>query len=128
MKLRAPTSPTSPAMWFAVAGPPVAWGVQFSVGYWMTQAHCSEATAGWSGAGQAWAIVLTVVAATISLAAGVVALALFRATREADHEEGPPTGRTHFLSMVGMAFTPLFTFIIIMNGVGVGVLSPCHAS
>jgi hypothetical protein len=128
MKLRAPTSPTSPVMWFAVAGPPVAWGVQFSVGYWISQAHCSEATAGWSGAGQAWAIVLTVVAASVSLAAGIVAFALFRGTREADHEEGAPTGRTHFLAVVGMAITPLFTFIIIMNGIGVGVLSPCHAS
>jgi hypothetical protein len=29
---------------------------------------------------------------------------------------------------VGMAITPLFTFIIIMNGVGVGVLSPCSQS
>jgi hypothetical protein len=27
-----------------------------------------------------------------------------------------------------MAITPLFTFIIVMNGVGVGVLPPCSQS
>jgi len=128
VRLRAPTSPTSPLMWFAVAGPPVAWGLQFTIGYWMSQAHCSVATGGWTTAGQAWSIALTVVAATVAISAGLVAVALFRATRDIDHDEGPPSGRTHFLSIVGMAITPLFTFIIVMNGVGVGVLSPCNQS
>ena len=128
MKLRAPTSPTSPLMWFAVAGPPVAWGLQFAIGYWISQAHCSQGTSGWTGVGQAWAIALTVVAATVALSAGLVSVALFRATQDADHDEGPPAGRTHFLAIVGMTITPLFTFIIVMNGVGVGVLSPCSQS
>ena len=128
MKLQPPTSPTAPAMWFAVAGPPVAWGLQFATGYWISQAHCSGATGGWTASGQAWAIALTVVAAAVAIAAGLVAVALFRGTRKVDHESGPPAGRTHFLSIVGMAITPLFTFIIVMNGVGVGVLSPCHPS
>jgi len=115
-------------MWFAVAGPPVAWGLQFAIGYWISQAHCSQGTSGWTGVGQAWAIALTVVAATVALSAGLVSVALFRATQDADHDEGPPAGRTHFLAIVGMTITPLFTFIIVMNGVGVGVLSPCSQS
>jgi hypothetical protein len=115
-------------MWFAVAGAPVAWGLQFGIGYWMTQARCSSATGVWTSASQAWAIALTVVAAAVAISAGLVAVALFRATREVEHDSGPPAGLTHFLSIVGMAITPLFTFIIVMNGVGVGVLSPCHTS
>jgi heme/copper-type cytochrome/quinol oxidase subunit 2 len=115
-------------MWFAVAGPPVAWGLQFTIGYWMSQAHCSTATGGWTAVGQAWSIALTVVAAAVAIAAGLVAVALFHATRGSDHDAGPPTGRTHFLSIVGMTITPLFTFIIVMNGIGVGVLSPCNQS
>ena len=128
LRLQAPSSPASPLIWFAVAGPPVGWGLQFGIGYWISQAHCSQATGGWTAAGQAWSIALTVVAAAVAVAAGLVAVALFRATRDSEHDEGPPGGRTHFLSIVGMAITPLFTFIILMNGVGVGVLSPCHPS
>jgi hypothetical protein len=67
-----------------------------------------------------------VIAAVVALAAGAVAVLLFRATSEAEKDDPPPDGRTHFLSMVGMAITPLFTFIIVMNGVGVTILAPCH--
>jgi heme/copper-type cytochrome/quinol oxidase subunit 2 len=121
-------SATSPRLWFAVAGAPVAWGLQFGIGYWISQTHCDQAAGGWTDAAQAWVVVLTVVAALVALAGGLTALGLYRATREVDHEDGPPGGRTHFLSIVGMAITPLFLFIIVMNGVGVNVLSPCHPS
>jgi hypothetical protein len=127
MRLAAPRSPSSPAMWFAVAGAPVAWGVQFAAGYWISQAHC-DGSGVWTSASQAWVIALTVLAAATAIAAGLVAAALYRGTRDADHEGAPPGGRAHFLSIVGMAITPLFTFIIVMNGVGVGVLSPCRGS
>ena len=128
MKLGPPRSSISPVMWFAVAGPAIAWGLQFTIGYWISQAHCNPATGGWTTAGQAWAIALTVVAAGIAIAAGLVAVALFRGTADADDNDSPPAGRVHFIAIIGMAITPLFTFIIIMNGVGVGVLSPCTQS
>ena len=126
MNLRPPNSPTSPLLWFAVLGAPFAWGFQFGIGYWITQAQCSLSGPGWQDSSHAWAIVLTAGAAVIALTAGLVAVLLFRATSEVDNDSPPPDGRTHFLSIVGMAITPLFTFIILMNGVGVSVLAPCH--
>jgi hypothetical protein len=123
-----PKSAGSLRLWFGVAGAPVAWGFQFGIGYWITQTHCNEATGGWSGVSQGWVIGLTVVAALVAVAAGLVAVGLFRATREVEHDSAPPDGRTHFLSVVGMAITPLFLFIIVMNGVGASYLSPCHIS
>jgi heme/copper-type cytochrome/quinol oxidase subunit 2 len=115
-------------MWFSVAGAPVAWGLQFGISYWITQTHCNSAAGGWTGVGQGWVIGLTVVAALVAAAAGLTAVAFFRATRDVEHDDGPPAGRSHFLSVVGMAITPLFLFIIVMNGVGASYLSPCHAS
>jgi heme/copper-type cytochrome/quinol oxidase subunit 2 len=121
-----PRSATSPAMWFAMAGAPIAWGVQFTVGYWLTQGKCSAAA--WGIGLRGWAIVLTAIAAAVAVAAGLTALALFRETREADKDDPPPFGRLHFFSIVGLAITPLFVAIIVMNGVGVAVLEVCHQS
>jgi heme/copper-type cytochrome/quinol oxidase subunit 2 len=126
VKARVPTSATSAVMWFATLGAPIAWGLQFTIGYWITQGRCG-ATA-WDLSLRTWAIVLTVVAAAVAVGAGLTALALFRRTREADKDDPPPFGRLHFFSIVGMAITPLFVAIIVMNGVGVAVLQGCHQS
>jgi uncharacterized membrane protein len=126
MGFRPPRSPTSPLLWFAVLGPPFAWGVQFGIGYWITQAQCSLSGSGWESSSEAWSILLTAAAAAVALSAGLVSVLLYRTTSESDKDDAPPDGRTHFLSMVGMAITPLFTFIILMNGVGVNIVSPCH--
>jgi heme/copper-type cytochrome/quinol oxidase subunit 2 len=115
-------------LWFGVLGAPVAWGIQFGVGYWITQAQCSLSGGGWESSSELWSIALTVVAATVAIAAGLVAVLLFLATRQAEKDGPPPDGRTHFLSIVGIAITPLFTFIIVMNGVGANVLAPCQGS
>jgi heme/copper-type cytochrome/quinol oxidase subunit 2 len=126
MRVRAPRSPSSPLLWFAVAGAPLAWTLQFALGYWLTQAECSEAGSEWGIALSTWAVAATAVAATVALAAGFTAVALLRATAEQETEGAPPLGRTRFLSIVGIAITPLFLAIIVMNGVGIAVLSSCH--
>jgi len=115
-------SQTSPPMWFAVAGAPVAWGLQFTIGYWLTQAHCSVAGGAWGIPLDVAVVILTVAAAAAALGAGVAALRLFRATRDAELHGAPPAGRVHFLATVGMAVTPLFVCIIVMNGVGILIL------
>ena len=126
MRLRPPAAPTSPLLWFGVAGAPLAWVIQFAVGYWITQAECSATGSQWGLSLDVWAIVVTVIAGGIALAAGFTAAVLFRASSEAETEGAPPLGRTRFLSIVGMAITPLFFFIIVMNGVGVAVLAACQ--
>jgi heme/copper-type cytochrome/quinol oxidase subunit 2 len=115
-------------MWFGTLGAPLAWLTQFAIGYWLTEAQCHPTGSQWGIPLRTWAIVITVVAASVAVAAGLTAVALFRGTREADKDDPPPSGRTHFLAIVGMAITPLFMCIILMNGVGVAVLEHCHQS
>ena len=43
-------------------------------------------------------------------------------------EEPPPKGRLPFLAIVGMAITPLFLAIILMDGLGVVFLPECSQS
>jgi hypothetical protein len=118
--------------WFGLLGAPLAWTVQFLVGFTFSEAACNEAGTRWGVPVDGAAIVATVAAATIAVLAGLAALAVFRETRHArgkgGAEEEPPLGRVHFLATIGIAISPLFLFIIVMNGVGVAVLANCHQS
>ena len=115
-------------MWFGTLGAPLAWAAQFALGYWLTQAQCSPTGTQWGIPLRTWAIVITAAATCVALAAGLTAVALFRGTEGADKDDPPPPGRTYFLAIIGMAITPLFICIIVMNGVGVSVLEHCHQS
>lgn len=108
-------------------GAPVAWGVQFAVGYWLSQAECSTAGQSWGISLDAWAVILT--AAMLAAGAGAVATAIwiFRATKDSDADTGPPTGRVYFLACVGLAVAPLFLCLIAMTGAGTIALA-CHQS
>jgi heme/copper-type cytochrome/quinol oxidase subunit 2 len=128
MKLDPPKSAVSPLMWFAVLGAPFAWGVEFAVGYWLTQAGCSVPGREWSLDQNVWGVVLMSLAFVIALAAGLTAVAMFRGTREAEADDAPPPGRVHFLAAVGMTVTILFVFIIVMTGLGIMILPDCRQS
>ncbi len=119
MKVGVPRSPVSPLLWFSVLGAPAAWAAQFGISYWVTQAKCSVAGAHWGISIDVWAVVLTVLAVAMALGAGYVAVALFRATEGADLDADPPSGRTRFFAAVGLAVTPIFLAIILLNGIGV---------
>jgi hypothetical protein len=118
--------------WFGLLGAPAAWTLQFLLGFSLSEAACNEAGTRWGVPVDGAAVVATVVAATIAVLAGLAALAVFRETRHArgpgGDEEAPPLGRVHFLATVGVAVSPLFLFIIVMNGVGVAVLANCQQS
>ena len=128
MKLAPPKSAVSPLMWFAVLGAPLAWGVEFAVGYWMTQTGCSVPGRNWSLDQDIWGVVLMVFAFAVALAAGLTAVAMFRGTREAEEDDAPPAGRVHFMAAVGMTVTVLFAFVIVMTGLGIVILPNCHQS
>ena len=128
MKLDPPKSAVSPVMWFAVVGAPFAWGVEFAVGYWMTQTGCSVPGREWSLDQDVWGVVLTVVAFGVAVAAGLTAVAMFRGTRQAEEDDAPPVGRVRFLAAVGMTVTALFVFVIVMTGLGIVILPDCRQS
>jgi hypothetical protein len=128
MKLDPPKSAVSPIMWFAVVGAPFAWGVEFAVGYWMTQTGCSVPGREWSLDQNVWGVVLMVGAFAVAVAAGLTAVAMFRGTREVEEDDAPPAGRVRFLAAVGMTVTALFIFVIVMTGLGIVILPDCRQS
>jgi hypothetical protein len=109
-----------------VSGAPVAWALQFWVGFSLGQAACN-------GPGRqvhfvGWTRVATVSPAFSAAVAGLCAVLAFRATREVQEDDAPPPGRIHFMAIVGMAITPLFLFIILMSGFGSISLQECRQS
>ena len=110
--------------WFALLGPPLAWVVQFVLGFGVTQAACDPGRE--STSVNAWTIALTAAAVLVAALAGVAAVRVFRATRGEELDGPPPGGRIYFMSIVAMTTTPLFFLIIAMSGVGVLVLEKCH--
>jgi hypothetical protein len=127
MRIEVPQSPASPRLWYAVLGAPAAWAGQFAVSYWVTEAKCSVAGERWGISVDAWAIALTLAAIAVALGAGLMALSLFRATAEDDLESAPPGGRNRFFGAIGLAVTPIFMAIIVLNGVG-AVVQSCAQS
>jgi heme/copper-type cytochrome/quinol oxidase subunit 2 len=115
-------------MWFAVLGAPVAWGLEFTAGYWATQTQCSVPGQRWNVNVDLWGVLLMGFAFVVATLAGLTALSLFRGTQRADTEDSPPAGRVHFLSIVGMAVTALFILVIVMTGLGIVILPDCHQS
>jgi len=127
MRVRTPSSPTSPVLWYAVLGAPAAWAAQFAISYWVTEAKCSVAGERWGISVDAWVVALTVLAVAVAAGGGLVALGLLRATSDDDFEGAPPGGRTRFFAAVGLAVTPLYLAIIVLNGIG-SVIQSCGQS
>jgi hypothetical protein len=113
-------------VWFALLGPPLAWALQFVLGYGVTEAACPPGKA--TGSVNGWTIALTVAAALVTVLAGLSAIRVYRATSDVELDGAPPEGRIYFMSIVALTITPLFLAIIVMNGVGVLALDKCHPS
>jgi Mn2+/Fe2+ NRAMP family transporter len=112
-------------VWFGLFGAPFAWAVQHVSGYALTEATCGRAgRTGWDVHLDAWSTAVFASAAVVALAAGVVSLVTFRATRSAG--EDLPPARIHFLSVIGIAITPLFLAMILMSGLGSVLLDQCR--
>lgn len=121
-----PASPASPVLWFAVLGAPAAYAVQLGAGYWLAEAQCSPAGDMWGISLRAWAVVIGAPAAAVAIAAGLTSLWLFRRAR--DYKAAPPSGRTGFLSVIGMAVSALFGVLILMTAAGVLTYHLCNQS
>lgn len=117
-------------MWFGLLGAPLAWTLQFLVGYASLEATCNAAGRRWGFSAQTLIVVATATGAAIAVLAGLAALATFRATRgsagEGGSDEDPPKGRLHFMGTVGITVSPLFLAIILMGGLGATFLPACH--
>jgi heme/copper-type cytochrome/quinol oxidase subunit 2 len=114
--------------WFGVFGAAFSWTVFHVFGFAVSQASCERVGGSWSIATNGLTTAAMVVAAVIAVLAGVAAVVTYRGAREATHDDPPPKGREQFLGVVGMAVTPLFLFIILMDGSGVLANTVCRQS
>ena len=114
--------------WFGVLGAAFAWTLFHVFGFAVSQATCERAGLGWSIATDGLTTAGMVVAAFVAVLAGAAAVATYRGARGAEHDGPPPKGREYFLGVVGMAVTPLFLFIILMDGSGVLSTTVCRQS
>ncbi|HET7589686.1 MAG TPA: hypothetical protein VFK14_05825 [Solirubrobacterales bacterium] len=121
-----PESPVSPVLWFAVLGAPGAYVVQLGLGYWLVEAACSPTGEEWGIPLAAWAAVVTALAATVAVAAGLTSVWLYR--RHGDRHDPPPPGRVAFLAAVGMTVSALFLALILMTGAGALTFHVCNQS
>jgi hypothetical protein len=132
MRLSRVHLPLEALSWFGLLGAPIAWTAMHVVGYGLTEASCGPAGSRWSIGVDGWTVALTAVAAATAALAGLAAVAAFFRTRGVKgvggSEEPPPKGRIHFLAVVGIAISPLFLAIIVMDGLGVVFLADCVQS
>jgi len=117
-------------MWFGLLGAPAAWTAQHVAGIWLTIGQCHDGTAGpsWRVHLDAWVIAVTATAAVVAVLAGLSAALAWRSTRDADDDDAPPSGRIHFLGIVGLTISPLFLAIILMSGLATVFLPQCVQS
>jgi hypothetical protein len=116
--------------WLGALGPPFVWAAQHVAGYATALADCPDNTAGpgWHVPVDTLTIVIGATAATLTVLCGVAALRAWRATREAEDDDAPPSGRVHFLSVIGLTITPLFLAMIVMSSAGAIAFSECVQS
>jgi hypothetical protein len=119
VKLRLPL-----LMWIGVVAAPIAWFTQFAVGQYLSLVSCTPGGAGISP--HSWTLPATVVGALVAIVGALCAFATFRATRDVDRDDDPPSGRIHFMGIVGMVTSPIFLFVILMGGLGALELSGCR--
>lgn len=128
--------PSSALVWFAVAGGPVAWAIQFVIGIAFGWAQCNQGGyARWHLPVHAWQAGVAGGAAIVGLGSMATAVWLFRATYRIGDVFGeerrgdgspPPVGRVHFLAIVGITVNLLALAIIVMDGVGAPSLALCQ--
>lgn len=128
---------SSPLVWFAVGGGPVAWAVQMVTGLAFGWAQCNAPPGRWRLPVGTWQGAVAAGAFLVGLTAMAVSGWLFKRTYRvgdvfAQERRGdgspPPVGRIHFLALVGLTVNLLALAIIVMDGVGAPTFALCQQS
>jgi hypothetical protein len=130
VRLRRPRPTAAVLVWVGLFAAPFAWAGQHVAGVGLTLARCHDGAAGprWDTPVDASVIAITAASAVVAVLGGFAAVAAWRATRTADDDDPPPTGRIHFLGIIGLTISPLFLAMILMSGIGTLVLPECVQS
>lgn len=118
--------PLNVRLWFAVLGGPLAWAIVHIAGVGFGLARCESPNGRFQVSVHGWSVALAAAGIAVAIAAELMAIRLYRATREA--ESKPPGGRVHFLSIVAMTVNPLALAIMLEVGIGVPLLKTCVQS
>jgi hypothetical protein len=114
--------------WFGLFGAFLIWVVQFVLGWGVGEARCGAANFVWHVDFDAWQIGLMAVGITVALAAEAAAIAVFRRTRDLEHDDPPPWGRRNFFAAAAIIGNVLFIMAILLSGIGAIYHSPCTAA
>ena len=128
-------------LWFAVLGGAAAWTLHLLFSWGLEEIACSPAStsADVLGVSQAvWIGAITLVLASVTVAAGLLAYRFWRQAGAADPneriepagsdpepEEAVRGGRVGFMALFGLAADALFLLIIVYGGVSLLLLRPC---
>jgi hypothetical protein len=124
-----PVSPRSFALWFGVLAPPLAWGVHLVLGDLIFELGCSPGAGGTGILGlslETWAVLETVVAALITVAAGATAHAAWRRLRAIS--DGTAWDRAHAMALAGMASAFIYLALIAYGFLAPLFLNRCTTS
>jgi hypothetical protein len=111
MSPRASSESGSPALWFAVFGPPAAWFASLVVSYFAVHEVCRVS----SPLGPR---IASLVALLIAVAAGIAGRAIW--LQEEAHE------RTRFLAQISVLGGGVFSLIVLLQLVATLLLPTCH--
>ena len=114
--------------WFGLLGAPLAWAVQFVVGFGVTDARCSPGSARWGVAVDTWEISLMVAAGAVVLLAELAAVSLYLTTRGVPYDGAPPVARRHFFVTASSLGNILFLAVVLMSGIAAVYHTPCGQS
>ena len=129
--------PRNAVVWFAVAGGPVAYAVQFVAGLAFSFAQCNQTAGRWKLPVYSWQAALAAGGVLVALASMATSAWLFLRTFRLDgvfaqerrgDGSAPPIGRLHFLAIVGLTVNFLAVAIIVMDGIGAPLLHLCQQS
>ncbi|HZS31437.1 MAG TPA: hypothetical protein VFA37_09290 [Gaiellaceae bacterium] len=124
--------------WIGVVVAPAAWALQHVVGYGIAQARCSVGGEHWGISNTVWELALLACVVVLVLISEAAAVAVFRATREANYGDGPPGSgrwngalpetRLHFFATTAMVANVLFLAILLMDGIASALEKACVGS
>jgi hypothetical protein len=125
-------APTPPGVWLGLLAAPLAWSVQLGVGWWISGGTCADGTPEWGPLGAGAVRVIQVLVAVAALAAATAGLSCaWGAWRRYSPETARLTAmqgeqRIGFMAGAGVLVSGLFTFAIVLTGIGVATVSVCE--
>jgi hypothetical protein len=124
-----PLSARSFALWFGVLAPPLAWGTHLALGDLIFELGCSPGAGGPGLLGlslETWALLESVAAALITVAAGATALGAWR--RLGAISDGTAWNRAHAMALAGMGSACIYLALIAYGFLAPVLLSECSTS